>query len=401
MAVNALSFFNVGTREPYDKQLDWIIEVRRDYNPLLALLNPSATSINQKAEYWKEKRLLPTMYLNTTLSGSTSTSLAFSTGTSATGSGEPIYGFAVGDVLLVDSEKVRISSITDTTAVTNRSGTTNGYTTVTVTRGYASSSQAGHTAFAAAVKFLWNDASPSATFTGAVNDPGIERIEYVKFSQVEAHVDKYGRVISSIPGGTQEGQADYIRPMELTYKMEQGILNSVNTAATESNPHYGGFTGLESYCTALTAGTHYTAAAITADEIQGCINTAEDAGCNVDLIVMAKGGWLQKGLNSFYKDEILKTNEDGRNIGPVKSWLPTLTLNGKPIKLIYHPNLLGAGYAYFLDTSKLQLKYLIRAEREVMGADGSGLRVQWYSSYMLVAKGRGTARKTVDLTGHA
>jgi len=383
-------------RVPYDKQMEYIFYQRRQDTPMLDMLSKGAEKIGTKEVRWVRNEIMPRMYVINDLSTSTGvTTLQLTTGSAANASGEPVFDVYVNKLIRLDSEIVRVTGLNPSTAVTPRSGTTNGYVTVTVARGQLGTTAATHAASFEEAFPVGNMAPVTDTYNGAVNDPGQEYVEYVTYSKIDDYIDNFDMVIASDPGGTGIQRSNYRKAMVFAADMEAQVLWSQNTAPTESTP-YGSFTGLIAGC--APTGATYTASGITRNQFEDVLDDAEAGGIDVDTVVC--GSLLKKALNSWYQGMVTKTSDDGKNIQRIDTWLPSITASRKPVRIIYHKQL-PAGYVLVLDSSYLSLKYLERPTWVTMGSRGNGLERQLEAKWLLLFKGRGKGKKITDLTGYA
>lgn len=390
------NIFDKQARVPFDKNMEYVFYNRRQDTPLLDLFSGKAKSTNAKEVRWVRNEILPRMYVETDLSTSSGvTSIAITTGTAATQSGEPIYDLGVGDIIRLDSELVRVTAMTEATAITARSGTTNGYVTLTVARGALGSTAATHASGYEEAFPVGNVYDVTASFNGAVNDPGLAYVDYMAYSKEAMHIDNFDMDISSDPGGTGINRTMYRTPIVQAVKMEGQLLWSLNTAPASSTA-YGSFTGILS--AAASTSVSYTASAFTRDNFEDVINEAENNGINPNVIVC--GSVIGKALNNWYEGQVLKTTDDQYNLKRVKAWLPNITTSQEPLRIIRHKQL-PSTHLIVMDSSKIKMHYLARPSITPMGADGSGYRGELGTKWCLQVACRGKMSKVTDLTNYA
>ena len=375
-------------------QLERIYAYTANKNPLLSIFGAGAGMVNAKSLKWKEKEPLRPIYLNAALSTGV-TSAQLTTGGSAAGYQYPTH-VNVGDLLLIESEWVRVTAVTGVTAA---SGGTNGYMTVTIARAQLGTSDPGvdHPIYTEC-KYPHNAADIDMAFPGAVNEDGTWVEQYVARTVVPGQLDTFERVITSDPGGSYIAQNEFDRIKELLYKIENSILAGKKSSAPTSTTKWGTYDGLLNAYSAPS--TSYTAGGFKQSEFEELIMEAENNGLEPDIVLCGKV--VREAINSWYHAQITPTTEMQRNLKRAVQYIPNLTQSEKPLRIVKH-NRLPDGALLIGDTSKVKLYYLrnYTPRRTVIAEDGSGLRVQWEAAHVLQVKAASKGIKVTDITAYA
>lgn len=248
----------------------------------------STGPVSQKKYEWHDETLLTQ---RTTLAANMTNSQT--TATVATGDG---LKFAAGDVILLDSELVRVTSVSTDT--------------LTITRSYASSVAATHATSVAAVgvgQALPEGSDPSAA---RANDR-VNRYNYTQiFGPWKVHVtgtenviDKYGL------SGNEFDHQTANRFKEMAVTMEQALLYGERLEDTSNK--WRTFGGLRYWITSnVDSSTTTLTEALFLDRVQA----AYDAGGNPDRIVV---GSKQKRVISAWNATLIRYNQNEDSRGQV------------------------------------------------------------------------------------
>ena len=386
------NYFNKSVIVPYDQSMNRIFYQLRNRTPIMSMLNAKSTILKAKEYRWLDQRPFPPMYLGTDLSATgsiTTAALTLLTEGSALQTGIPVYDVGNHDVFKIGSELIVVTAIPTTTAADS---TTNGYTSITVTRGAFGSTAAVHAQYAE-VKWAGNVTGVSDEFTGAVNDPGIPRIEYMQRFSVDTERDVMDAAITIDPNGGGVNEDAWRAPMKLALLNEAAVIRGKQQVPTTALK--GAFNGLFNAGIEVPSG-QYTAT-ITQAEFQTVLDYLEDQGQETDTLLV--GQKMKIALDAWYHGEISPTTQARMNMKDVETWFPTLTSTGRPLRIIRHKSL-GTGEACFLDMKKIEAKYLYKTQKKTMGENGGGPDGQ-FDNMLLVATKRRGCYYIDDIAGNA
>lgn len=387
------NYFNQTFRVPFDQRMNVVYYKLRQKSPMMAMFNPGAEMYKRSEKRWVDRFPLPPLYLSTDLSATSTTgdtSIDVITESTASQSGEPPYDLCEDMLIQIDSEIMQITAIPVTTA---RSGTTNGYATLTVSRGYGDSTAAVHDQYRP-VKMLGSERAITKGWQGAVNDPGIARVEYMQRFAVDMDRDVFDAAITADPGGGGLAEDRWRIPKVMSHLNEMSLLYGDQVVPTAANAG-GAFNGL--FENAIAVGETYTTGGITQAQFQNCLDWVEDRGCNVDTIVTGRLGKI--ALDSWYHGEITPTKQDRMNMKDINSWFPSLMGNQHPIKIIRHKEL-ADGEILFMESPRIKIYKLIDTRLVAIAEDGSGPRHMLENAWLPQIPKR-SVFKITDITGSA